>query len=618
MSQNDNLLIQIRALLQSDGEKLWEEPYYSEDLGSIEGALENLAQKYSGMLGIDIGRCKFFLTELQENALRTLAARREFSTTGIATLKVRRVGEHSGATMVEVKCSLDIVGSELQACIAKKLEVPNAAHVKCIAAGKVVSANATLADQQLKNNQQLIVIVGDGDNSGEALYERINRIKADVEAVVSSKNNLIEMEDQNGSQVYLPPSEHKALLMGLGFCEKARAAMNRKHFEEALLLLLEADEHFSTCGSKFLESVDNYALLNLDIVWCYFCLKNVTQLPDAEHRLARCSRNFGISYGDNLERLYSLKGKDCPERALIMRLKLLQGVIFFHQNLRNQAFECFEAAKTLLNELKINNDQLALLVDMGFEPSEARMALRSCKGGTAVEQAVQFIHERRQQLKNARMKYKASERAMERRLKRSNSKDCTWVNPRSVCSLADMGFESGLATIALQRSNNDILQAVELLQTESDELTGASPWFPVTVDTTKLAQLLQLGFNENDSRVALQNASNNMEEAIESLMCAIESEEELKAILKHVGRLAENGGQNLDGPSTSNASGQTQVALPAPIIEAVINHARVEIETYKAYERFNSDLKLSDLEYLDLPLIQEEKILTEYFNMLQQ
>lgn len=198
MSQNDNLLIQIRALLQSDGEKLWEEPYYSEDLGSIEGALENLAQKYSGMLGIDIGRCKFFLTELQENALRTLAARREFSTTGIATLKVRRVGEHSGATMVEVKCSLDIVGSELQACIAKKLEVPNAAHVKCIAAGKVVSANATLADQQLKNNQQLIVIVGDGDNSGEALYERINRIKADVEAVVSSKNNLIEMEDQNG------------------------------------------------------------------------------------------------------------------------------------------------------------------------------------------------------------------------------------------------------------------------------------------------------------------------------------------------------------------------------------------------------------------------------------
>ncbi|XP_033170633.1 NEDD8 ultimate buster 1 [Drosophila mauritiana] len=618
MSHHDNLFIQIRALLQSDGVKLWEEPYYSEDLGSIEGALENLALKYSGTLSIDIDRCKFILTELQENALRTLAARREFSSTGIATLKVRRIDQHSGATMVEVKCSLDIMGSELLADIAKKLEVPNAAHVKCIASGKVVSANATLADQKLNNNQQLIVIVGDGDNTGEALYERINRIRTDVQAVVSSKNNLIEMEDQNGSQVYLPPSEHKALLMGMGFCEKARAAMNRKHYEEALLLLLEADEHFATCNSKFLESVDNYALLNLDIVWCYFCLKNITQLPDAERRLAQCSRNFGISYGDNFERLYSLKGKNCPERALIMRLRLLQGVIFFHQNLRNQAFECFEAAKTLLSELEINSDQLAVLVDMGFDPSEARMALRSFKGGTAVEQAVEFIHERRQQLKNARKKYKGSERAMERRLKRSNSKDCTWVNPRSVCSLNDMGFESGLATLALQRANNDILKAVELLQTESDELNGALPRLPVTIDKTKLAQLLQLGFHENDSRVALENESNNMEEAIDSLMCAIDSEEELTAILKQAERMAETGGQNRDGPSTSTASGQTEAALPAPLIEAVINHARDEIETYKAYERFNSDLNMSDMEYLDLPLIQEEKILTEYFNMLQQ
>jgi len=65
--------------------------------------------------------------------------------------------------------------------------------VKCIAAGRVVSSNASLADQLLRNNQQLIVIVGDGDNSGEALYERINRIKADVQAVVSSQNRLIEV-----------------------------------------------------------------------------------------------------------------------------------------------------------------------------------------------------------------------------------------------------------------------------------------------------------------------------------------------------------------------------------------------------------------------------------------
>nr|XP_016937292.1 NEDD8 ultimate buster 1 [Drosophila suzukii] len=617
MSHLDNIFIQVRARLQSEGVKLWEEPYYSEDLGSIEGALENLAKEYSNVMGFDLCRCKFILTELQENALRKLAARREYSSTGMATFKVRRIDKHSGATMVDIKCDLNSLGSDLQAAIAEKLQMPNAEHVKCIAAGRVVSSNASLADQLLRNNQQLIVIVGDGDNSGEALYERINRIKADVQAVVSSQNRLIEMEDQNGSPVFLPPAENRALLLGLGFCEKARAAMLREDYEEALLLLLEADQSFATCDSQFLESVDNYALLNLDIVWCYLCLKNVTQLPDADRRLAICGRNFRRSYGENFERLYSMKGKACPERALIMRLQLLQGVVMFHQNRRDEAFERFEAANILLRELKINGDQLALLVEMGFEPAEARLALRSCSGGSNIELAVQFIQERRQQLKDARKQSKA-ERALQRRLMRSSANDSDWVNPRSVCTLTDMGFEGGLATVALQRSKNDLPKAVELLQTEADVLRAALPRNRVTSDQDKLVQLLQLGFKEDNSRVALENASNNIERAIESLLRAFQSEEELKETLERVGRMAGIEGQNWDGPSTSSASIGAQTAPPSPLIEAVMKHARSEIETYKAYERFNADISQNDMDYLDLPLVQEEKVLHEYLNLLQQ
>lgn len=81
------------------------------------------------------------------------------------------------------------------------------------------------------------------------------------------------MEDQDGNPVFLPPAENRALLMGMSYYEKARAAMKREQFDEALILLLESDEKFITCNSKFLESVDNYALVNLDIVWCYLCLK---------------------------------------------------------------------------------------------------------------------------------------------------------------------------------------------------------------------------------------------------------------------------------------------------------------------------------------------------------
>ncbi|XP_017056314.1 NEDD8 ultimate buster 1 [Drosophila ficusphila] len=616
MSHLDNILIQVRARLQSEGVKLWEEPYYSEDLGSIEGALENLANEYSRKLSLDVTRCKFILTELQENALRKLAARREFTATGMATFKVRRIDNRSGTTnILDIKCDLNSLGSDLQMAIADKLQLPNADHVKCIAAGRMVATDATLASQQLKNNQQLLVIVGDGDNRSEALYERINRIKADVEAVVSSENNLVEMEDQNGSPVFLPPAENRALLVGLGFCEKARAAVLREDYDEALLLLLEADEAFATCDSQFLESVDNYALLNLDIVWCYLCLKNVTQLPDAERRLAICGRNFRRSYGENFERLYSLKGKACPERALIMRLQLLQGVVMFHQNRRDEAFERFEAANMLLRELKINEDQLTLLVEMGFDVTEARLALRSCSGEGNVELAVQFIQERRQQLKDARKQSKA-ERALQRRLMRSDANDSNWVNPRSVCTLNEMGFEVALATVALKRSKNDLAKAVELLQNEPDELRSAVPPTHASVDLVKLGHLLQLGFKEENVRVALETTSNDVERAIECLLRAFQSEDELKQTMERASRMIE--GLDSDGPSTSTSAGQMQAAPPSPIIEAVLKHARSEMETNKAYERFNSDLSQNDQDYLDLPLVQEEMVLNEYLNLLQQ
>ncbi|KAH8380854.1 hypothetical protein KR200_008434 [Drosophila serrata] len=616
MSHIDNIFTQVRARLQAEGVKLWEEPYFSEGLGCIEAAMENLAAEYGRFLGIASDRCYFVLTELQDNALRKLAARREFNATGLATFKVRRVDNGGGGgttTMQDIKCDLNALGSDLQAAIAAKLQLPDANHVKCIAAGKMVASNATLASQQLKNNQQLIVIVtGRGDNQNEALYERINRIKADVEAVVSSQNQLMEMEDQNGSPVFLPPDENRALLIGLGFCEKAKVAMQREDFEEALLLLLEADERFATCNSQFLEKVDNYALLNLDIVWCYLCLKNVTQLPDAERRLAVCTRSFRRSYGENFERLYSLKGKACPERALLMRLKLLQGVVLFHQNLRDEAFEHFEAASALLRELKVNEEELTMLVEMGFEVSEARLALRSSSSGGGsggnVQRAVQFIHERRQQLKDARNQSK-SERSLNRRM--SNVKDSgDWVNPRSVCTLTNMGYDRRLAALALKRSNNDIPQAVDLLQSQADELMAALPKRSVSVDTDQLAQLRQLGFDEDSVRAALESTSNNLERAIEFLLRAFRSEGELKEAMERVTDLANNGG---DGPSTSNSN-----PTPPAIIESVLRQARAEMETYKAYQRFNADLSQNDQDYLDLPLVQEEHILAEYRNLLTQ
>ncbi|BFG01733.1 NEDD8 ultimate buster 1 [Drosophila madeirensis] len=612
MSQIENVFNLVRARLQAEKIKLWEEPYYTEGIGSIEVVMEDLAQRYAQFLGIDVSNCMSALSELQDHALRKLAARREFSETGMATFKVRRIDNHSGTTtMLEIKCDLNSLGSELQAAIAAKLQLSNPEHVKCIACGKIVAPNATLGAQNLKNNQAVIVIIGgQGDNQNGDLYERLNKIKADVEAVVSSQNRMMEMEDQDGNPVFLPPEENRSLLMALGFCEKAKTAMRREDYEECLLLLLEGDEKFAACQSSFLESVDNFALLNLDIVWCYMCLKNVSHLPDAESRLAICERSFRRSYGESFERLYALKGRACPERALFMRLKLLQGIVLFHQNRRDEAFEKFEAASTLLKELKVDEDKLLLLMEMGFDVAEARLALRSCSSsGGNIDQAVQFIQERKKKLSDAR-KESTLERKVHRR-GREDGTDADWVNPRSVCTLVEMGFDTKLASLALQRTKNDVTKALDMLQKNSAELLAALPDKSVTpADESQMAALQQLGFDDATIRAALECTGNDVEKSIEFLLQALQSEDKLQETLELATKLAN--ASAVDRPSTSSQ------AHNSSIIDVVLNKARDELESLKAYERFNSDINQTDQDHLDLPLIREEQLLCEYRRLLEQ
>lgn len=97
--------------------------------------------------------------------------------------------------------------------------------------------------------------------------------------------------------------------MALLLYEKGRVQLKIDNFSDALILFLEADEELKNCNSKLVQSVDNVALLNLDIVWCYLNLKSIMQLPDAENRLWIVEENFKRSYGENLSRVQSVKVK---------------------------------------------------------------------------------------------------------------------------------------------------------------------------------------------------------------------------------------------------------------------------------------------------------------------
>lgn len=93
--------------------------------------------------------------------------------------------------------------------------------------------------------------------------------------------------------------------------------------------------------------------------------QSISHLPDAENRLRICEKHFKKSYGENLDRVITLKGNACSERALIMRLHLLQAILEFHRNERNQAYNLLSTAELEWQQLQVNEDLLTTLIEMG-------------------------------------------------------------------------------------------------------------------------------------------------------------------------------------------------------------------------------------------------------------
>lgn len=111
-------------------------------------------------------------------------------------------------------------------------------------------------------------------------------------------------------------------------------------------------------------------------------------------------------------------------------------------------------------------------------------------------------------------------------------------------------------------------------------------------------------------RVALETTSNNMENALDFLVKIFGNEEEL---VKQLERITEAGKIVIAGddtPSTSSGIGS--------LVNTALGKVKDEMESLKAYERFNEDLTSNEQDYLDLPLLQEEQILAEYKRFLEQ
>ncbi|KAK9870279.1 hypothetical protein WA026_006366 [Henosepilachna vigintioctopunctata] len=605
MSSNfkkEDILLQVREKLRTCQIKLWLAPYYIKTKGSVKEELEKLANEFSASLNITTELCLEAISELQEHSLENLKQRTQFIECGLATLKIKILHQHSTPKFIFKEVMLTITACELKNTITQDLTITSD-RLKLISSGKVLLDNETLLTQGIKNGQMILALIL-GDNQME-MQESENKIKELEEIKTDSRllaldSEYIQLEDQFGNTVKVPPSERKALVVAMTLQEKGRSALKRGDLSRALVMFLEADEEFKRCNSQMLTLVDNYALLDLDIAWCYLCLQSMANLPDAEERLKRCEETLYRTYGPNMERVVAVKGSSGNEAALMLRLHLLQAIILYHQNKRDDAMRLLKVTEQELMKLKVDENSVLQLVELGYTITEARIGLRATHGD--INAAANYINEVREKKKESRRKAKAEEILMKEKKKLGLCDDRKqYVEPSFLKLLVNMGYNRETARIALQKTNNIISDSIHYIQehptpgpsgSKSQELLGFI--------NDLVPELVQAGFDANMAKLALHKHMGDISKAAEELL--------------------NNNGIIEDNSATENANEldeENKKQKESKANEEAKKESK-KVAKSMAYDRMKQDMTIEEDDYLDLTLQQEEQFLRMYLDLLKK
>lgn len=590
----------IRKQLNTDKIKLWLQPYTLEN-GQKGETPEDLITRLASDLNLPKEIITATLEELRQHAVDKLAARKKFQEDGITSLKVKLTGSiptNISRTGFNVETKLDVSSTALKQMISEQTSL-GVDYLKLISCGQVLDDTKTLQELGLGQQSQVMVIcLSESEVEARRQDDQRHRLERTKEAakILATRNSedrigreddryFLQIADHTGRAIKLPDEERQALSVALTLNEKGRACLKRKQHGEGLLILLEADHAFRQCRSEILEAVDNYAVLCLDIVWCYLTLQNVDQLPDAESRLRMCEECFNRSYGANMERLMALKGDNSRELALYVRLYLLQGIVAVLKNDLRQGKILLEKAERVLNSLQVDETKLMQLMSMGYEMSEARLGLRAAAGN--VSHAITKILERRDRRKEIAEKEKEERRqkTIQRRLGKTT--DGSWVKLELYDQMVGMGFAKMTVAAALRHTNNDLHGALRIIQ-EQPELLSISdhdvvPDWDGPITDEMIAQLTEFGFNIDVAKEALKRYGGVVEKAVEKLLSS--------------------GGVLASLPSSSSQTGASSSAEES---------VKLTAEQKQAIEDVLPDIPDHEEDYLDITLEEEAAFIAEY------
>ncbi|XP_043702270.1 NEDD8 ultimate buster 1 [Telopea speciosissima] len=397
--------------------------------------------------------------------------------------KLKLAGAWTG--VLEVELNLWTV-SMLRGEVAKRSDC-GPESIKLICAGKVLKdgeGNEKLCDLGIKNNAKILSTkILSGQTSGDhgksakeelmAEEERSQRLARIMAAAVSlAKRNLdgslplddfnIELEDQSGQKVKLgSETDQWGLMMGMMLHTNAKHLIKRQKYKDALDVLAIGEEAFSLCDPKVIEMIDNVPILQIDTVWCYFMLRDISWLSMAGVRLAKAREGLERAHGKDSSRVRLLQQGYHPEIALYLRLELLEGVVAYHSNQFEKSRKALTSAQAKYLQLQVPDEALSLLMSMGYKEREVKRALRMTSQD--VQLAVDFIdEERRKKAQRHEEDIQRKKEIMEQKrygmtpLKKA-------VDLQILKELVSMGFMKDLAAEALRRNENDFNKALDEL-----------------------------------------------------------------------------------------------------------------------------------------------------------
>lgn len=489
-----NIRSKLVNLLRQDGIQLWTPPYTTDD-GIGQEQMHELAEKYAPLVGVPLVDMEEALESLRSQAVQKGSGNKLFKDTCVATLEIILPKEDRKEKRKNyLKTRLDVLVEDIINRITKEYGLK---YIKLIVRGRTLVPDKTLDEQKVMNNSKVMVLKLPEPEEKKAMVVEEDKRKSQEESMKRTQKGFqilserdgsedptttpfLEIADQKGNPLTIPASEKKALILAMGLHEKGRAMMKRKQNEAALCHLLQADEEFRKCGSVLLNTVDNYAVLQLDIVWCYRALESLDCLDDSKQRLQRAEECFLKCYGEEQQRLRQIKGSSGGEEVLFLRLYLLQSLQAYLEGNDRLARQKLLKVDELYEKLRLDTDKLNILMGMGFTDQEARLGLRACHGN--LSRAAEHISQRRKEKEEMR------QREREKRRQRV----------QAINTLVELGFSKRDASRALHQARGDVDRAYGILLDASQAMDTASSSSisPSEPDKqSKLDQLAYLGFD---------------------------------------------------------------------------------------------------------------------------